>query len=246
MTSIKFGALKLFTLLVGSGLLFACSNDTTDNILDKHLKTGKSYYSIVYNDSFAKRFGLNTNEAIKLSDGMQAIAIEIRQTNFKNRCFLHLYVNNDIDIYKPVKGDYFSGKGLEEYFFGDRYNDLDQEWVSSQFDLNIMKILFRSLKNAKDGLIQTLAYDKVHRSFVPSLSIVTIKPLCSTFSRDKYPAQLWIQKDSVKNYLLGNDTYGDPKYKQNNIIFDIPEKLIDMAAPYTSIAIEEEGKELGL
>lgn len=233
---------KLLVLFVGLDSIMACS-DGMDNILDNHLKMGQSHYSFIYNNNFAERFNLNTTNAIVLDAELQAMSIEIKQINYEYQCLLHIYVNDDIDVYKPTDGDYFFTKGSNEVF-GHGYNDQDQEWVLSQSNLNIMKILFKSLDTAEDGMINTLRYKKIHRSFVPGLSVLTIKPPCYLLDKQQSPAQIWIQKGSVKNYLLGNDGLTTPKYKQNNITLNIPEKLINMAAPYIKIAVKKTNNRL--
>ena len=113
----------LYLLLLVS--VAACDNNSGTNILDQALESGDPYFSILFNKSFARRFSLDENKAVVLSDNLKAIAIEINKINNRYTCELHLYIDDKLDIYKPQTGDYFSGKPMAESFFINDFSDKD-------------------------------------------------------------------------------------------------------------------------
>lgn len=224
------------TFIISIVLILSCE-DSEFNKLDEKLKSTDGFFSMVYNKEFSERFKLSSNEIEDLDEGLYAVAIEISKENHSYQCALHLYVNDNLDIYLPVEGDYYSDKTTAEFFFVNGYNNIDQLWNSSHINSNLMRILFRenSLDDSDEGIVSTLHYNRIHRSFLPGMSLLTIKPGCQIFEKENYPAQLWIQKKSVENYLLGNENPAKPMQRHNNQIFQIPDKLIDMVQPYIEI-----------
>lgn len=213
------------------------------NRLDKVLSTGEPFFSIRYTKLFAHRFSLPVNKVVKLSDNLQAIAIEINKVNNRYTCDLHLYVNDKLDIYKPEKGDYYTIKPESEYFFVREYNDKDYDW-NSYVLLNHMRTRFNSTQEANYTFTSTLSYNRLHSSFLPGLTIVSLNTDCNTFERDRYPANIWIQKQDVGDYLLGNDGPGEVQQKDNNYQFSIPLDLIDQIQPYIKIAVKHNYEQL--
>lgn len=229
----------IFTVVLLVGLT-ACDKLNSTNELDSNLKSGEPYFSLIYNKSFAARFALSLEEIEELSNGLQAIAIEISKTNFHYRCDLHLYLDDKLDIYVPEAGKYFFDIPVAEQFYINAYNDNDQIWNSQNIDKNLMHIRFNSTPLAKYRFTSTLSYSRVHRSFLPGLTIVSLSSSCDMFERNRYPADIWIQKPNVVDYLVGNDGPGEIKQVQNNHRFPIPIKLIDQIQPFIKI-IEAHG-----
>ncbi|VAW56692.1 hypothetical protein MNBD_GAMMA07-626 [hydrothermal vent metagenome] len=226
------------------GITFGCfsvsCSDNTNNILDKQLITGESYFSVIYNKSFSERFKLSSQAVVKLDNGLQAVAIEIRRINYEYQCLLHFYVDDTVDIYMPGGGRYFSQKSESEYFFGKSgLNDEDQEWNYKVVDSNMTKMMFVGNSDTKDGWSKGLYYDRVHRTFLPDLNIASTQIFCHLLEKKHSPSKVRIQKSNIKNYLAANDDLVNPKHRENFVLLTIPEKLIENAAPYIDIAVKK-------
>jgi len=221
--------------------LFGCDTPQKDNVLDQALVNGKPLFVMAYSKLFAQRFSMAEQNATDLPKNLHAISIEINKINHRYSCALNLYIDDKLDIYSPAAGPYFYEKPLAEYYFVKAYNDADQAQNSRQLDTNLMHILFRSssLDNSDKGLSSTLGYRRVHRSYLPGISLYTLNTECLLFERQNYPADIWMQKQQVDDYLLGNDDPGNPAFRQNSYRFPIPLSLINDIQPYISIAVEE-------
>lgn len=216
--------------------LIGCDKLNSANELDNILKSGAPYFSILYSKSFASRFSLPLGKAEELSDNLQAISVEINKVNFRYSCDLHFYIDDGMDIYIPEAGNYYFDIPVAEQFFINGYNDDDQLWNSKNVDKNLMRIRFNSTLYAKYRFTSTLPYSRIHRSFLPGLTLISLNISCDMFERNRYPADIWIQKQNVGDYLVGNDGPGEVKQPQNNHRFPIPIKLIDQIQPFIKIA----------
>ena len=214
----------------------ACDKLTPLNMLDQILESGEPFFSILYTEPFARRFSLPVNKATNLPDNLKAIAIEINKVNYRYTCELHLYIDDKLDIHKPVTGNFYSEKSMAEQFFIYGYNSKDQVWISSSIDKNSMQIRLDATPQADYKFTSTLSYSRVHSSFLPGLTVVSLNTDCSIFERDRYPADIWIQKQGVGDYLVGNDGPGGVKHKDKNHRFPIPVALIEQIQPYIEIA----------
>lgn len=225
----------LFVLLMA--VLAACEKLDQSNILDKTLASGEPFFSILYNKRFAQRFFLPISESYTLTENLQAIAVEFNKVNFGYSCELHLYIDSDLEIFNPEPGSYYTIKPNSEYFFASKYNDRDLEGNSYE-DLNHMRIRFNSDSQVSPALrfTRTLSYTRIHHAFLPDLTIVSLNTNCGMFNRTHYPAAIWIQKQEVGDYLLGNDGLAEIKYPENSYRFQIPIQLIEQIAPYVKIA----------
>lgn len=212
-------------------------------MLDQVLQSGEPFFSMQYNTTFARRFSLPETKAVQLSDNLQAIAVEINKVNFQYTCDLHIYVDDQIDIYKPEPGGYYTIKPREEYFFVSEYSDKDYDW-NSYVDLNLMRARFDSTLKAKYTFTSTLSYKRLHQSFLPGLTLVTLNTHCAMFVKDRYPANIWIQKQNVGDYLVGNDGPGGVEHPENNHRFPIPLGLIEQIQPYIEIAVKHNNDRL--
>jgi len=105
-----------------------------------------------------------------------------------------------------------------------------------------MRMRFNSTMQAKYTFTSTLSYTRIHKSFLPRLSIVSLDTNCGIFERERYPANIWIQKQNVGDYLVGND--GPGHMKQNNHQFPIPMALIEQLQPYIEIAVRKNNERL--
>ncbi len=217
--------------------LTSCDAFTKQNILDKALQaqSGEPFFAIIYNKAFAQRFSLDETKSRKLPDNLHAIAVEFNKVNNKYTCDLHLYIDDKLDIYMPVTGKYYTGKTMSEIFFVMNYNDRDLNW-NEYVMLNNMRLRFNSSLHADYAFTSSLSYKRVHRSFLPGLTIVTLNTGCEIFQRQHYPASIWIQKQNMGTYLLGNDGRGNIQHKEKNYEFPIPIAFIDKIQPYIKIA----------
>lgn len=75
-----------------------------------------------------------------------------------------------------------------------------------------MHIRFDATLEASYRFTSTLSYNRIRASFLPRLTVVTINTGCYMFERDRYPANIWIQKQDVGDYLVGNDGPGGVKH----------------------------------
>ena len=105
-----------------------------------------------------------------------------------------------------------------------------------------MRIKILSSPAAKYPFTETLSYSRVHKSFLPGITLLSIETSCYDFDSDKYPADIWIQKENVGEYLLGNDGPAEVKQEQNNFRFTIPVSMIEQIKPYVKIATEHNEK----
>lgn len=230
----KFKRVIIYLFLMFS--LAACDKFAATNLLDKALTSGEPLFSIRYTRPFAQRFTLPENKAVTLSENLQAIAVEINKINNRYTCELHLYVEDNLDIYKPGSGDYFFDAIMSEVFFIDEISDEDYAWNVKNILVNKMRARFDSTLQANYTFTSTLSYNRLHSSFLPGLTLVTLNTECYMFERDRYPANIWIQKQNVGDYLVGNDGPGGVKQTDKNHRFPIPIDLIDEIQPYIKIA----------
>lgn len=87
-------------------------------------------------------------------------------------------------------------------------------------------------------------YDQLVEFIFTRPYLVTLNTGCEMFERDRYPANIWIQKQDVGDYLVGNDGPGGVKQKENNHRFPIPIALIEQIQPCIEIAEESNMKYL--
>ena len=241
--------MKLPILISGFFLLFlsACDQGRDNNIIEDKLKAGEPYFSIVYSRDFANRFKLPTSDALTLPDYQMAVAVEINEVDNLFTCDLHLYINSSLDIFIPADGAYFSGKIEAEQFFISSYNDKDQEWNSSLLENNSLRVRFesREIVSSEHRFIKTLEYKRIHENFLPGLTMVTFDTHCDIFEKQYYPADIWIQKNGLEGYLLGNDQFGSAKQVDQNHWFEIPLKLVEQIQPYLVVALQQNAKRKG-
>lgn len=245
----KFKFMKtsfLAILMIAILSITGCDSDSGTNILDQKLESGAPFFSIIYSQEFAKRFSLDRQKAIELPEYFKAIAVEINKEHGIYTCNLHLYIDNTLDVYYPVDGAFFSHITNLEQFFISSYNDLDQSWNSRNIERNSMRIKFLSSKevNPRFKFTRTLSYTRIHKSFLPGLSVVSLNTHCGLFNQIYYPANIWIQKQNVGDYLVGNDGGEEVLHKDNNQRFPIPMELIDQIQPYIEIAEKHNSEKL--
>lgn len=214
------------------------------NILDEALASGEPFFSVVHTRGFGTRFSFTGSSVSTLEKGLHAIAIEFNKVNDQYTCKLHLYVDSGLDVYVPNRGRYFAEKPMAEYFFAIDYNENDLAFNNYVLN-NHMRIKFLSLPTAQESFSQTLSYEFVHKSFLPELTLLTLNTGCYTFNQDYYPADIWIQKQGVGDYLLGNDGPAELTQPKNNYRFPVPQALIEQAKPYVDIAVRHNAGKRG-
>jgi hypothetical protein len=222
------------TILV---LFSACEKGSDRNSLDEKLQSGEPVFVSSFTRDFATRFSLASANVISLSEGLQAIAVEFNRVNSMYSCKLHLYVGAELDVYAPAEGRYFFDGEPSSYFFISKINDQDYSEKIKKILDNNMKIKFLSSESAQYNFTETLSYARVHKSFLTGLTQLSIDTECDLFEQDRYPADIWIQKQNVGDYVLGNDGQGEVGHPENNYRFAIPEKLIQQIQPYVEIAV---------
>jgi hypothetical protein len=224
-------------------VIASCHNDSHKNALDEQLNSGQPFFTMLYTQEFSKRFSLPPEKAIELSEHIQAIAVEFNKNNFKYTCDLHFYVDDDLDIYTPTKGQYFFDGVWSEFFFIKDINENDYAQRVADILNNNMKMKFLSSINAEYNFTETLSYSRIHKSFIPGITLLSIETGCYLFEKERYPADIWIQKQDVGDYLLGNDGPAEVQHKENNYRFPIPIQLIEQIQPYIELAVDQNEKQ---
>ena len=225
---------KVYLLCFCAGFFITgCTDDSSEiESLNKRINTEAGIFDIVYNQSFADRFNLSDRNIQILDEGLFAVASEINLINAEYQCLLHFYVDNKISFYRPDHDMNFSAKIKAEDRFIKSYNDSDLQWNANVLDSNLLRVLFRSnsIDHSKSGMASTMYYHQIKQNFLPGLTILTIDFSCGSFSKNDFPAQVWIQKEDYPDYILAND---DPSQLQRdkNQIFSIPDKLVEKFLP---------------
>ncbi len=231
--------LTLIATLLATLAITACSNPNSGNNepLVGRLKKDQPYFAISMDSVFAKRFGLPEQQARQLSNGLRAVAVEIRPRNTVYQCFLHLYLDADLAIYTPSGGD-FSDKSMAEMFFVNRYNETDQDWNFDAVASANLRMLFRSKSTAqgKSGMVSALKFDRVKTNFLPGLTLVSSNVGCDTLDPQYGPAEVRIQKLDMENYLLGDEVPGSLTQPDSSFVFDIPLPLLQHLQSYLDFA----------
>ncbi len=218
--------LRNLSLALLSLVFSACETDKANNALDQKLVKGESYFIHRYTEEFATRFTLPRENSVNLSRGLNSIAIEIAKKNNYYQCSVHLYLDSHLDLAFPEEGSYFSQKPIAEYFFAD-YNEQDLEYNVSKINLNNWNVLLRqnSLDQSVQGNIYTMSYERVHQSFLPGLTIVTIDTSCMYLHNKNHPADLWLKNTKDESYELGNYDAAKPDITKSHR-FNIPIDMI--------------------
>lgn len=248
MTTIQSAFTRIVSVFSVLGFCFlgllSCSDKADDNILDQALDTGEPLLFINFDKEFAQRFSLPTTEATNLSEHLHGMVVEINRINSHYACTLHLYVDDQLTLYVPATDNYFTSRPLAESFFVREYGPRDQAWNSEKIAGNLMHILFRSqsLDNSNKGLASTLQYSRVHKTFLPGLSIYSLDTECLLFEKQNFPADIWVQKGDYEGRPIGEEDPRKASFKENAYQFSIPESLMDVIQPYISIAAEKNSR----
>jgi hypothetical protein len=200
--------------------------------MDDKLKN--SYFAMCYTAEFAERFSLPVAKAMDLSPGLAAIALEIRPEAKFYHTYIHLYINSKLDIYSPNgECDYFY-KPQAESFFKKHYNDKDYKWNFNDIDKAERRMLFRSrnLNPPDKCVVEGLGVEMFRREFLPGLNLLSTRVISSFLDIQYAPFAVFVQKNDVGDYLLGDEDPFDLKHPENFYIFKIPEKLHRIIQPY--------------
>lgn len=229
------------TLFLSFCLLTACDEFSgakiplPNDVLIGGLHRSKPLFIYSYGPAFAQRFGLSKNKAIPLDPGLSAIAFEMRPQVGQIDCYVHLYLDETVNVYVPQNRINFTIQGVEERIFAKQFNDEDSD-LRGSLDYR-MAIVYRSKSLAKgtDGDMYTLSYTQVKSNFLPKLKLVTLHLGCA-FPHNKYgPTEIIIQKAGTEDYVLGGE---DQKNMHNDKTygFSIPPKLQQHLQPYLEYA----------
>jgi hypothetical protein len=207
-------------------LLFISCSKPTENTMDTKLKN--SYFAMCYTQQFAKRFSLPESNAIGLSQGLHAIAIEVRPVSKTYDTFIHLYIDSKLDVYSPGMdcNYYFTPKA--ETFFANKYRDKDTYW-GLDFSSKAKK---RMLLISQKGVGQSLVVDMFRKEFLPGLNLLSAQVIYLYLDIKHGPSEIFVQKNNAGDYLLDNDNPINPKHPENFYRFKIPEKLHNTIQPY--------------
>ena len=233
--------MKIIFLFLGlcSVFLSGCEDNTAvgpikNEVLVEKLKRVTPLYLLNYNADFATRFALPTQKAITLSKGLSAIAIEIRPQIAQIDCFVHLYLDDSVDVYVPNNNPDFSDKEYSEYFFVQSYNAEDSTWNSAEMDKSRGHVLYstKSAIEGKSGLGSTCTVQRYKRDFLPGLSVMSINTGCVTLGFKYGRAEIVVQKAGTGDYNVGIENPVNLKQNDKIYRFDIPEKLHRNLARY--------------
>ncbi len=222
------------------GFLSACEDKTAigpvkNEVLVDKLKRVTPLYLLSYNADFATRFALPEQKAINLSEGLSAIALEIRPQIAQIDCFLHLYLDDTVDVYVPNNNQDYSDKEFSENFFVKSYNAEDGKWNSAEREKSRGHILYRtkSVAEGKPGWGSTLTMlQRFKRDFLPGLSVMSINTGCITLDFQYGPAEILVQKAGTGDFDFNEEDPADIKQIDKIYQFDIPEKLQSHFAEY--------------
>ena len=216
--------------------LVACS-DKDVNHLNKKIQLNNGYFEIAYSEKFRQRFSLSSTGLTNLRPGLEAVATEITHVNNAYQCKLHYYLNDSIDLLYPSSSKYFSNKPTSEYFFVSGYNDEDQTFNSDALRQNQLRLLFISHSaDHKKRFMSTLSYHRVHRNFLPSLTLASVSVDCLLLQVSYQPAGVWAQTNADNSLSIGNLDIASKLFTSNSIRLDVPHKLIEKVSQPASIA----------
>ena len=225
------GCFKVAFVVILVSFVFACTN-SSERAMDDKLKN--SYFAMCYTLQFAERFSLPTAKAIELSPGLAAIALEVRPDAKSYDTYIHLYLNSDLDIYSPNgECDYYA-KPKAESFFPEHYNDKDYKWNGDNIFKANGRMLFRSQNlNPPDRcVVDGLDIEMFRREFLPGLNLLSTQVNSSFLDIQYAPFEIFIQKNKVGDYLLGDEDPFNLKHPENLYVFKLPERLHRIIQPY--------------
>lgn len=224
--------LTILLLLFCAVYLSACEESTAvgpvkNEVLMGKLERAKPLYLLSYNTDFAARFALPKQKAIALSEGLHAIAIEIRPQISQIDCFVHLYFDDTVDVYVPNSNNDFSEKEFSENFFVENYNSTDAKWNSAEMDKSQGHVLYttKSAIEGKSGWASTCDMQRFKRDFLPGLNVMSINTGCATLGFEYGPAEIVVQRAGTSDYTVGIENPVNLQQNDKIYRFDIPEKL---------------------
>ncbi len=223
---------KYIFILVLALTLLGCSKQA-ENAMDDKLKN--SWFAMCYTPEFAKRFSLPLEKAIPLDKGLYAIALEVRPAAGSYHTYIHLYIDNRLDVYTPDSKCNFFERGKPAYFFVKEYNDSrDHDWILNASDKNSRRMMFQSqsLHQSDKGVVESLQYQSVRKAFLPGMSLLSMQIGKSYLDMRHGPGEVLVQKNNVGDYLLEYEDSVNPKHPENYYTFNIPEKLQNQVQPF--------------
>lgn len=234
--------MKIISALIFLGLcagyLSACDDSNAvgpvkNQVLVGQLKRVSPLYLFSYNKDFATRFALPEEKAMSLSEGLNAIAIEIRPEIAQIDCFVHLYLDDTVDVYVPNNYQDFSRKEFSENFFIKSYNAEDGKWNFDEMDKSQGHILYRAKPSAQGEVdwASTCDMQRFKRNFLPDLSVMSINIPC-IFLKFHGPSEMLVQKAGTGDYNVGIVNPANIRELDKVYRFDIPLKLHSRFAEY--------------
>jgi hypothetical protein len=160
------GNVKLLFMLIIM-LLFSNCSKATENAMDEKLKN--SYFAMCYTPQFAKRFSLPAGKAIELSQGLHAIATEVRPKSNTYDVYIHLYIDSKLDVYSPGVDCNYYYPPKAETFFSKEYSDEDIDWGLASSSRAERRMTLISQK----GVGQSLEIKMFRKEFLPGLNLLS-------------------------------------------------------------------------
>jgi len=211
-----------------------------NTVLVGELKRVSPLFVMSYNQDFAQRFKLPGERAKTLSNGLDAIAVEIRPRTAQIDCLLHLYLNHQVNVYVPDNDPDFSAKTQAEYFFVSDYSEQDRNYNVNEVDKSLTRIVYRSKSVAKGGKgwVDTPQILRYKSDFLPGLSLLSIDIGCSNLDPQYAPAEIIVQKAGTEAFKVGLEDL--TRIKNNDLVyyFDIPVELHKHLKKYINIAAQ--------
>ena len=233
-------------MLAGCSQKSGVQGPLPNQVLVGELKRVSPLFVMSYTTEFARRFNLPENNAKTLSTGLDAIAVEIQPQVAQINCLLHLYLNNQVNVYVPNNYPDFSEKPLAEYFFVIKYGQLDRKYNVNEVDKSLTRIAYRSKSVASggdNGWVDTPDIYRYKSNFLPDLSLLSLNIGCSNLDPQYAPAEILVQKAGTQDYKVGLEDLSNIKNKDLVYSFDIPlelhryiKKYIDFAAVFNTEA----------
>jgi hypothetical protein len=200
-------------------------NDSMENAIRQKLQ--RPYFAMSYGPEFARRFSLPMDRAVKLSEGMFAIAFEIKPCFNDYEELVHLFLDDRLRIDYPQDCGDFNEKSMAEHFVIKEYTERDFRYHMELITKSFMKIIVRgvSLDNGEQGFISSLAYTSVKRNVFPGITLASMTGLISESLDSKYGrAEILLQKEGVGDYVLIYDREINSNFDKIHR-FEIPENL---------------------
>ncbi len=195
---------------------------------------------LVYDEMFAKHFGLSLSKSSKLSDGLHALGIHIVNNQGRYQCSVNLYLDRSLDIYSPNNGkDYIAKTDAELVIMRELSND-EVMRNSERESKAQLKILFRSkqLLDKKDGLIESPVIELFKETIFTDISLLSYNTACSMLRNEYGQSEIYVQKKSAPTtYNVGDEQPSALINTNNSYRFEFPISLLNEIQSAIELAV---------